>query len=77
MKVYYNIKVEGICNGHEEYEIEDSDFEILETYMRDSYAADIIKQKPEWAGRKIEIRPMYNACSNGKDLRYRDWFEAK
>lgn len=77
MKVWYNIKIEGYCNGPQEFEIAEKDFQAVEAYMKDQYAKDIVAQDKSFAKRKIVIRPMYNECTNGVSLKYRDWFEQK
>ena len=80
MTLYYNIKIEGYCNGFEEYEIDDeSQFMDADAYMKDQYAIDAVEQMPELKGRKIEITPLYNELPEdfGKSLKVRNWFEKK
>ena len=77
MTVWYNIKIEGYCNGPQKFEIKEEDFEAVEAYMKDQYAKDMVAQDPSFAKYKITIRPMYNECTNGTSLKYRDWFEKK
>ena len=74
MKVWYDIKVEGVCHGPSEFEIREEDFEAAETYMKDHYPKEIAQDR-EFAGREIIIRPMYK--NDDGELKYRDWFEKK
>jgi hypothetical protein len=79
MILYYNIKIEGYCDGYQEYEIDDDQFMEAEKYMKEQYAIDTVEQMPELKGRKIEITPLYNEHEglNGKSLKVRNWFEQK
>ena len=77
MKVWYNIRIKGYCDGPQCFDIDEKDFETVEAYMKDQYAKDIVAQDKSFAKRKIVIRPMYNECTNGVSLKYRDWFEQK
>ena len=61
MKVWYDIKVKGVCHGPSEFEIREEDFEVA--------------QDKKFAGREIIIRPMYK--NDDGELKYRDWFEKK
>lgn len=77
MKVWYNVEIKGVSNGPQSFEIEKENFEAVEEYMKNRYAADIKAQDAMLKNAEIIITPLYNEVTNGVSLKKREWFEGK
>ena len=69
MKVWYNIRIKGYCDGPQCFDINEKDFETVEAYMKDQYAKDAVAQDPSLAGYEFEMVRDRRRCRSSEICR--------